>query len=126
MRWLNATPLERLSIGPEATGDLIEGRWSRLNARVSSMLLAAMSSELKADMLSQRISQNAPRWSSGCSAWFQSGRVGGKTMKFYDDLQAPQDYMGGDGCRRLEGDSVVGQDGWPGAQLWEWFHQILQ
>ncbi|CAE7219047.1 unnamed protein product [Symbiodinium sp. CCMP2592] len=73
VRWLNATPLERLSIGPEGTEDLVGSRWARLNARVTSMLLAAMSAELKADMLSQRISQNAPKMVFRLFTWYQPG-----------------------------------------------------
>ena len=108
VRWLNATPLERLSIGPEATGDLIEGRWSRLNARVSSMLLAAMSSELKADMLSQRISQNAPKMVFRLFTWFQPGGSA-ERHEVLRRLQAPQDYMGGDGAQ----DALKEIRGWP-------------
>ena len=98
VRWLNATPLERLSIGPEGTGDLVEGRWSRLNARVSSMLLAAMSSELKADMLSQRISQNAPKMVFRLFTWFQPGGRR-KDMKFYDDYRHHRTTWVEMGCR---------------------------
>ncbi|CAE7228011.1 TY5A, partial [Symbiodinium sp. CCMP2456] len=49
-RWLRSTPLERLSIIPQGAEKLSEGRWSRLNARVASMLLAAMSVEMKTEM----------------------------------------------------------------------------
>ncbi|CAE7775862.1 unnamed protein product, partial [Symbiodinium sp. KB8] len=42
--WLAATPLERLNVFPEGK-ELSEGRWTRLNARVASMLLSAMTVE---------------------------------------------------------------------------------
>ena len=88
-RWLSATPLERLSIGPEGTEDLVGNRWARLNARVTSMLLAAMTSELKADMLSQRISQNTPKMVFGCLRGFN--RVGQlNDMKYYDVYKHPR------------------------------------
>ncbi|CAE7925957.1 unnamed protein product, partial [Symbiodinium sp. KB8] len=47
--WLAATPLERLSVFPEGK-ELSEGRWTRLNARVASMLLSAMTVEQRGDM----------------------------------------------------------------------------
>ncbi|CAE7302803.1 ycf43 [Symbiodinium microadriaticum] len=48
--WLRATPLERLNVGPSGADHLMEGKWSRLNARVASMLLSAMSTEMKGEM----------------------------------------------------------------------------
>ena len=73
VRWLSATPLERLAIGPEGTEDLIDSRWTRLNARVTSLLLAAMGSELKSDMISQRITQNTPKMMFRLFTWYQPG-----------------------------------------------------
>ncbi|CAE7545344.1 unnamed protein product [Symbiodinium microadriaticum] len=48
--WLAATPLERLNVFPEGK-ELSEGRWTRLNARVASMLLSAMTVEQRGDMV---------------------------------------------------------------------------
>ncbi|CAE7334978.1 GIP [Symbiodinium sp. CCMP2592] len=108
VRWLNATPLERLSIGPEGTEDLIGSRWTRLNARVTSMLLSAMSSELKADMLSQRISQNAPKMVFRLFTWYQPGGSA-ERHEVLRRLQAPQDYVQGDTVQ----DALKEIRGWP-------------
>ncbi|CAE7911407.1 ycf43, partial [Symbiodinium necroappetens] len=59
--WLKATPLERLGISPDGAEDLMNGKWSRLNARVASMLLTAMGPEMRAEMVAQRISQSTIR-----------------------------------------------------------------
>ncbi|OLQ02805.1 Retrovirus-related Pol polyprotein from transposon TNT 1-94 [Symbiodinium microadriaticum] len=47
--WLMSTPLERLAVQPKGD-ELATERWVRLNARVSAMILAAMSAEQQADM----------------------------------------------------------------------------
>ncbi|CAE7622325.1 KCNH4 [Symbiodinium sp. CCMP2592] len=108
VRWLNATPLERLAIGPEGTEDLVTNRWTRLNARVTSMLLSAMTSELKADMLSQRISQNAPKMVFRLFTWFQPGGSA-ERQEVLRRLQTPQDYVVGEGVQ----DALKEIRGWP-------------
>ena len=99
VRWLNATPLERLTIGPEGTEDLIDSRWTRLNARVTSLLLAAMSTELKSDMISQRITQNAPRMLFRLFTWFQPGGSA-EREEVLRRLQVPQEYVEAGGTIR--------------------------
>ncbi|CAE7387258.1 unnamed protein product [Symbiodinium microadriaticum] len=99
VRWLNATPLERLTIGPEGTEDLIDSRWTRLNARVTSLLLAAMSTELKSDMISQRITQNAPKMLFRLFTWFQPGGSA-EREEVLRRLQVPQEYVEAGGTIR--------------------------
>ena len=72
-RWLQATPLERLGISPEGHDALVTGRWARLNARVASMLLSAMSPELRAEMVAQRLSQNSVRMVYRLHTLYQPG-----------------------------------------------------
>ena len=71
--WLAATPLERLSITPVGSDDLVGGRWTRLNARVSSMLLTAMGDSLRSDMVAQRLTQDAVRMVFRLHTTFQPG-----------------------------------------------------
>ena len=99
VRWLNATPLERLTIGPEGTEDLIDSRWTRLNARVTSLLLAAMSAELKSDMISQRITQNAPKMLFRLFTWFQPGGSA-EREEVLRRLQVPQEFVEAGGTVR--------------------------
>ena len=56
-RFLAATPIERLSIKPAASG-LATGKWTRVNARACSMLLMAVEEAIKQDLIARRISQD--------------------------------------------------------------------
>ena len=99
VRWLSSTPLERLAIGPEGTEDLIDSRWTRLNARVTSLLLAAMGSELKSDMISQRITQNAPKMMFRLFTWYQPGGSA-EREEVLRRLQVPQEFVESGGTIR--------------------------
>ncbi|CAE7266511.1 unnamed protein product, partial [Symbiodinium sp. KB8] len=99
VRWLSATPLERLAIGPEGTEDLIDSRWTRLNARVTSLLLAAMGSELKSDMISQRITQNTPKMMFRLFTWYQPGGSA-EREEVLRRLQVPQEFVESGGTIR--------------------------
>ena len=56
-RYLSATPIERLSVKPIST-ELTMGKWTRVNVRACSMLLAAVDETVKQDLISRRISQD--------------------------------------------------------------------
>ena len=71
-RWLASTPLERLSLAPQGDG-LAADRWTRLNARVSAMVLASMSKDLQADMVAHRISTSTVRMLYRLHTLFQPG-----------------------------------------------------
>ena len=73
LKWLAATPLERLSINPDYDKQLCQGRWVRVNARVCSMMLSAMTDTLRSDMVSQRITHSAPRMMFRLYVLFQPG-----------------------------------------------------
>ncbi|CAE7814357.1 unnamed protein product [Symbiodinium microadriaticum] len=91
-RWLNATPLERLAIAPTGAEHLTSGRWLRLNARISSMLLTAMNETLRQDMVSQRLTQDAVRMVFRLHTTFQPGGSA-ERQEVLRRLQAPQDYV---------------------------------
>ncbi|CAE7224273.1 unnamed protein product [Symbiodinium sp. CCMP2456] len=71
-QWLGSTPLERLSVQP-AGEELSAERWLRLNARVSAMLLGAMSPEQQAEMVSHRISTSAVKMLYRLHTLYQPG-----------------------------------------------------
>ena len=93
--WLSATPLERLGITPVGAEDLCSGKWTRLNARVAAMLLAAMSEEQKMDMVSHRISTNAVKIMFRLFVVYQPG---GSVERndVLKRLQNPGDYVSKD------------------------------
>ena len=54
-KWVVSGPIERLSVTPEATSDLEEGRWSRVNSRAASMVLAALDESIRSESVSRRM-----------------------------------------------------------------------
>ena len=91
--WLAATPLERLAVVPKNSETLTTGRWMRLNARVSSMLLSSMGESLRSDMVGHRITQDAVRMVFRMYTVFQPGGSA-ERQDVLKRLQFPQDYMG--------------------------------
>ena len=90
--WLSATPLERLQIGTVGSERLCEGRWVRVNARVSAMLLNAMGDDLKKEMISQRLTQDTPRMLFRLHTLYQPGG-GAERHEMLRRLQMPSDYL---------------------------------
>ncbi|CAE7934645.1 RE1, partial [Symbiodinium sp. KB8] len=54
-KWVVSGPMERLSITPEGTNDLEEGRWSRVNSRAASMVLTALDESIRSELVSRRM-----------------------------------------------------------------------
>ena len=94
-RWLTASPLEKLSIEPGATDEWCTGRWLRVNARASTMLLGAMTSELRADMVSRRCTQDCVKMMYRLYTHYQPGGSA-ERHEVLRRLQAPQEYVGVD------------------------------
>ncbi|CAE7856777.1 unnamed protein product [Symbiodinium sp. KB8] len=99
-RWLHATPLERLGISPEGHDALVTGRWARLNARVASMLLSAMSPELRAEMVAQRLSQNSVRMVYRLHTLYQPGGSAERS-DVLRRLQSPKENMSSDSLEEV-------------------------
>ena len=89
--WLAATPLERLNVFPEGK-ELSEGRWTRLNARVASMLLSAMTVEQRGDMVAHRISTNVVKMLYRLHTVYQPGGSH-ERQDVLRRLQGPLDYQ---------------------------------
>ena len=95
-RWLGATPLERLQVFPEQSFELCTGRWVRLNARVTSMMLGAMDESLRADMVSQRLTQDTVKMLFRLHTLFQPGGSA-ERYEMLRRLQTPSEFLqGGD------------------------------
>ena len=58
-RFATASPLERLTVKPNIPPELISGKWSRVNSRATSMLLAAIGDDLRAEMVNRRVCDSA-------------------------------------------------------------------
>ena len=93
--WLKATPLERLNISPSGADHLMGGKWSRLNARVASMLLSAMSAEMKGEMVAQRISQSTIHMIYRLHTLYQPGGSA-ERAEVLRRLQAPREHLAQD------------------------------
>ena len=90
-RWLIATPLERLNITFTGAKELTEGRWVRVDARVSTMLLGCMQDDIKMDMVSRRISRSCPLMMYRLYTYFQPGGPA-ERHDLLRSLQSPSDY----------------------------------
>ena len=60
-RWLGASPLERVRLVPTSNDDLETGRWTRLNARVCTLLLAAVEDIVKQDLVARQVTKSTMR-----------------------------------------------------------------
>ena len=54
-KWVVSGPIERLGITPALTSELEEGRWSRVNSRASSMILASLDETIRSELVSRRM-----------------------------------------------------------------------
>ena len=86
-RWPSSTPLERLAVTPTSSEELVTGRWTRLNARVTSLLLSSMAEDLRSEMVTQRISQIVFRLFTG----YQPGGPAERS-EVLRRLQSPAEY----------------------------------
>ena len=93
--WLTAAPLEKLSIEPKNTDAWSGGKWTRVNARGSSMLLAAMPAELRSEMVSRRYTQDCIKMLFKAYTAYQPGGSA-ERHDMLRRLQNPGDYMTSD------------------------------
>ena len=55
-----ASPLERLSVVPPVEGELEQGKWSRVNARASTMIMASLDATVSSEMVARRLTKSSP------------------------------------------------------------------
>ena len=87
-QWSTATPLERLAMKQPYSKELEEGRFARLNSRAASMLLAALDSTVRADLVMRKSTQSATGILYRVLTLYQPGGENEKRLVL-DQLQAP-------------------------------------
>ena len=94
-RWLAASPLERLGVEPQGSDQWTSGKWLRVNARASTMLLTSMPEDLRADMVSRRSKQDCVRMLFRAFTYYQPGGSA-ERQDVLRRLQFPSEFAGGD------------------------------
>ena len=59
-RWVQASPIERLNIQRPVSSDLEVGKWARVNARASSMIMLALDPSVASEIVARRLTQSTP------------------------------------------------------------------
>ena len=93
--WLSASPIEKLAIEPRATEKWCGGKWTRVNARASSMLLTAMPADLRSEMVSRRYTNDCVKMMFKLFTAYQPGGSA-ERHDVLRRLQAPLEFAGGD------------------------------
>ena len=57
-QWARATPMQRLGIQPPSNPKLEEGKFTRINARAASMLMAALDPSISTEMVARRLTRS--------------------------------------------------------------------
>ncbi|CAE7831413.1 RE1 [Symbiodinium sp. CCMP2592] len=94
-RWLAASPLERIGVEPQGSEQWTSGRWLRVNARASTMLLTSMPEDLRVDIVSRRLTQDCVRMLFRTFTFYQPGGSA-ERQDVLKRLQNPGDYAGGE------------------------------
>ena len=83
-----ASPLERIKLEPDDRPELVEGKWSRVNTRACSTILAASDSGVKAEMVAREITQHATHIMFRLHTLYQPGGAAEKALVL-EHLQNP-------------------------------------
>ena len=94
-KWLAASPLERIGIEPQGSEQWASGKWLRVNARASTMLLTSMPEDLRADMVARRSTQDCVRMLFRAFTYYQPGGSA-ERQDVLRRLQSPSEFAGGD------------------------------
>ena len=94
-KWLAASPLERIGIEPQGSEQWASGKWLRVNARASTMLLTSMPEDLRADMVARRSTQDCVRMLFRAFTYYQPGGSA-ERQDVLRRLQFPNEFAGGD------------------------------
>ena len=103
-KWLSSSALEKLGVEPKGTSEWCEGRWTRVNARASSMILVSMSEDLRAEMVSRRFTKDCVKMIFRLYTYFQPGGSD-ERQDMLRRLQSPVDFLKVDTARRGSTDS---------------------
>ncbi|CAE7233290.1 RE1 [Symbiodinium sp. CCMP2592] len=99
-KWLMASPLERLAVEPTDPELWATGKWNRVNARGASMILAAMSDTLKADVVARRSTQSCTKLMFRAYTFYQPGG-GAERQDVLKRLQNPLEYVPGESAEHV-------------------------
>ncbi|CAE7947469.1 unnamed protein product [Symbiodinium sp. KB8] len=98
--WLAASPIEKLSIEPRGTEKWCTGKWTRVNARASSMLLTSMPAELRSEMVSRRYTHDCTKMMFKLFTAYQPGGSA-ERHDVLRRLQAPLEFAGGESLDKV-------------------------
>ena len=87
--WTKATPLERLNLKGPRVKELEEGKFSRVNARAASMVMQALDSSVRSDLVSRRLTSSTAQVIFRLLTLYQPGGEGEKKLVL-DHLQNPE------------------------------------
>ena len=89
-RWVVSSPIERLRIQPDDRPELVEGKWSRVNARACVMLLGALHETVKSDLIARKTTQVASHILFRLHTQYLPGGTAERTLVL-SNLQHPTD-----------------------------------
>ena len=84
-------PIEKLQVKPNIPVELTMGKWSRVNSRATSMLLAAIEDDLRTEMVNRRICDSAVGILYRLMTLYAPGGESEKTLTL-NKLQKPTRY----------------------------------
>ena len=58
--WVSSSPIDRLRVEPVVSEDLLQGKWARVNLRVCSMLMAALPTLIRSDVIACKGNLSTP------------------------------------------------------------------
>ena len=85
--WTLASPVERLTVAPEI-GELEAGQWARVNSRAASMIVMALSDQVKQEVVARRHANSTTRLLYRLLQLYQPGGESEK-VKILNNLQSP-------------------------------------
>ena len=87
-QWARATPMQRLGIQPPSNPKLEEGKFTRINARAASMLMAALDPSISTEMLARRLTRSCTGLVFRLMTFYQAGGEQEKSLVL-NHLQSP-------------------------------------
>ena len=80
--WISSSPIDRLRVEPLVPSELLQGRWTRVNLRVCSMLMAAIPGSIRSDVVARKCNQPAPALLFRLHTTYQPGGGSDKALDF--------------------------------------------
>ena len=87
--WISSSPIDRLRVEPVVPSELLQARWTRVNLRVCSMLMAAIPESIRSDVVARKCNQSAPALLFRLHTTYQPGGGSEKAL-ILKSLQQPE------------------------------------